>query len=285
MNTVDRMNKELSEIVSDISKLTLSLAIKRLRQSDGFVIVAPDFYYDTLSSEQKNTQLDIKRRYDKWFERLQKLLSGAPKNVLYELKQADNSFRPWVEFSTIWGLTPNPETNIKKIEKDASLLNALIDILKSAEKTETILIPDTNSLLESADPTSYRQLAGNGPFTFLLMPTILRELDELKINHRNPEVRDKAKAIVTRIKGWRHQGSLSTGVIVDHDITVKTRSQEPQMANSLSWLDATVPDDRFIASALEAIVDHPNALISIVTGDINLQNKADNAGISIKELP
>ena len=284
MTAFDKMNSELSEIVSDLSKLIPTVPIKRLRRSETIVMVFPDYYHETLNSEQKNIQLGIKRRYDKWFERLNKLLSDAPKNVLYDLKKADNSFRCWVEFGTIWGLTPYVETNISKLEKDASGLRSLLSIFKSNDKAETILIPDTNSLLATADPTAYRQLAENVPFTFLLMPTILRELDELKINHRNPDVRDKAKAIVTRIKGWRQQGSLSTGVTVDHDITVKTRSQEPQMAKSLSWLDASVPDDRFIASVLEAIVDHPSANLYLITGDINLLNKADTAGISIKEL-
>ena len=56
------------------------------------------------------------------------------------------------------------------------------------------------------------------------------------------------------------------------------------MAKSLSWLDPTVPDDRFIACVLEAIADHPTAIVALITGDINLQNKADNAGIMVGDL-
>ena len=56
------------------------------------------------------------------------------------------------------------------------------------------------------------------------------------------------------------------------------------MEKSLSWLDPNVMDDRIIASALQIQVEHPAANILLVTGDINLQNKADVALIHRKEL-
>jgi predicted ribonuclease YlaK len=40
------------------------------------------------------------------------------------------------------------------------------------------------------------------------------------------------------------------------------------------WLDLDVPDDRFIASALEVRREHPKARIVVVSGDFNVLTKA-----------
>ena len=71
----------------------------------------------------------------------------------------------------------------------------------------------------------------------MLLPTVLGELHRHEIEHRNEVVREKAKKIITRIKGWRNQGSLAAGVVVDSSIAVKASHSEPDMENTLSWLD------------------------------------------------
>jgi len=114
---------------------------------------------------------------------------------------------------------------------------------------------------------------------------VLKELDGLKILHRNPGVRDKAKKMITRIKGWRNQESLLEGAKVDRTITVMTIAKEPKMESSLSWLDKDIADDRLIASILEVMTVYLSDRIILVTSDINLQNKADTAFIEYKEPP
>ncbi|MDB5978273.1 MAG: hypothetical protein JWR07_5033 [Nevskia sp.] len=121
-------------------------------------------------------------------------------------------------------------------------------------------------------------------FEFLLLPTVLKELDGLKMLHRNPEVRDKAKRAITRIKGWRAQGPLLEGVIADKTIRIRAVHNEPDVSKSISWLDPKNEDDRIIASILQIQAARPTARVLLVTGDINLQNKADAAMIEIAEL-
>lgn len=75
------------------------------------------------------------------------------------------------------------------------------------------LVPDTNCLIGTPDPTAYRAPIGEERFTFTLLPTILGDLDRLKFEHRNPDVRDKAKKTIDRIKGSRWQGSLADGAL------------------------------------------------------------------------
>ncbi len=62
------------------------------------------------------------------------------------------------------------------------------------------------------------------------MPPVLREPDELKIAHRNPDTQEGAKRAI--IKGWRDQarragGTLNDGTVVDGSITIRSLHVEP----------------------------------------------------------
>ena len=54
--------------------------------------------------------------------------------------------------------------------------------------------------------------------------------------------------------------------------------------STLKWLDEDNCDDRIIASVLEVQSSNPTARVVLVTGDINLLNKADVARIESAEL-
>ena len=141
-----------------------------------------------------------------------------------------------------------------------------------------------------SDPTLYRTIAGRDDFRFVLLPPVLGELDELKIAHKNPDVRDAAKRAITRIKGWREQarragGTLNDGTVVDGSITVRSLHIEPDVKGSLSWLDPSVADDRIIAAVLAVAAEHPAAQVVLVTGDVNVQNKADAAMLETADTP
>jgi len=212
------------------------------------------------------------------------LIKGAPPSLARQLKDSDKHFMTWLELGSNWSLSTDKKANEQKIREAAAKLHAVVSVLSAGPREQLILVPDTNSLLGSADPTAYRSISAQKSFEFLLLPTVLSELDELKILHRNQEVRDKAKKIITRIKGWRAQGPLLDGVLVDKTITVRALHNEPKVADSLSWLDADNADDRIIASVLDIQANSPSAHVILVTGDINLQNKADAAMIESAEI-
>jgi predicted ribonuclease YlaK len=167
----------------------------------------------------------------------------------------------------------------------AQPLQQILDVLDLASKGELIVVPDTNALLATTDPVDYRKVTGQDSFVFMLLPTVLGELDRLKIEHRNDVVREKAKKIITRIKGWRNQGSLAGGVVVDKSIVVKASHSEPDMDKTLSWLDADNRDDRIVASVLALQGEYPSAHVILVSDDINLLNKADAALIDTADAP
>ena len=280
----NKLRNHLREITDGLCTLLKGILIKRMEEYPGIAIVAPKYYWGKLSSLQENEQLKLKRKYDTIAELLKLVFCNAPNGVAYKLDESDKMFRMWLELESNWGLSKNPEENLIEVKKASERIESLIDILDVDAEGQIILIPDTNSLLISSDPSAYITIPGSDRFVFLLLPTVLGELDSLKILHRNPDVREKAQKAIKRIKGWRKQGSLTEGVKVHKSITVLAEHKEPDMKNSLSWLDDKNSDDRIIASVLAVQSTFPSSRIILVTGDINLQNKADSAIIEIGEL-
>lgn len=285
MSTSAALRTTLKRITDELAALIAQIPVRRFDRSGGVIVVCPDYFWQDLTAEQSNVQLKIKRDFESWLERVKIMFRGSSEEVQYELQQAEAAFNTWIELDhNNWELTPDRAQNESHLRNDAAAFEKLTNILDPGKGSHVILVPDTNAIVKEPDPTQYRGLVGSDTFTFLLLPTVLSELDKLKNHHRNPDFRDKADKVVTRIKGWRKQGSLSTGVTVDKTIQVRALHNEPNMKNTLSWLDPYVLDDRIIASLLEVQTSNPADRVILLTGDINLQNKADATAIEHLEL-
>ena len=283
--TAARLRASLESMINQLASIVREVPIEHFHHKhESVIVIAPQYGWSILSAKQTAKLHSIKRDYKEWIDLVHSIFRHAPMDVNANLKKADSRFRNWLEFGSNWSLKPNADTNEESFRKDASDLLRLLDILDSTGNDEIIVIPDTNSIVEHLDPVSYRQVAENDSFTILLLPTVLSELDELKNLHRNQSFRDKAKKAVVRIKGWRTQGSLRDGVTINRTITVRAFASEPDMSKSLSWLDPRVSDDRIIASAIEVMANNPSSRVVLVTGDINLLNKAEAAGIDNAEI-
>lgn len=145
-------------------------------------------------------------------------------------------------------------------------------------------VPDTNALLYNPSLEEW-EFDGVTSFTLVLTPTILSELDALKINHRNETVRQKAKTIINQIKEFRRRGSLTEGVTLKGKSTLLAIATEPDMENSLPWLDSSNNDDCFLAAVIDIMRLYPRSVVLVVTRDINLQNKAEFARVPFVEPP
>ena len=285
-STVSRLRERLADIVDGLARLITQIPVRRFRRdSYGIVFAVPDYCWDDLSNEQRAAQVTLKRQYDPVSELFRLLLVGAPEDLVRQLEDADARFRVWLQLESNWGLASRPDANEAAMRSDVAALDQVLAVLEATGSTEVIVVPDTNSLLANPKPMDYRVIAGADTMVFALLPTVLGELDRLKIEHRNPDVCDKAKKVINRVKGWRQQGSLASGVTVDKSITVRALHVEPNMRASLSWLDAAVQDDRIVASVIALQAEHPAARVVLVTGDINLQNKADAALIETADPP
>jgi PIN domain len=281
-----RLRNQLSSVVTGISDLVGTLPVRRFEQGGGGIaFVGPEYYLGKATAAQQANQLLLKRNYETFAELLKLLLRGSPQDLVGPFEEADKRFRDWLELDASWSVTSSPLENAKKVQDAAKPLEQLLSVLDAVSEDEIILIPDTNSLLAASDPKEYRKVSGENSFVFMILPTVLGELDRLKVEHRNPDVREKAKKVITRIKGWRNQGPLANGVTVDKTITVKAPHTEPDMKATLSWLDSDNRDDRIIASILALQAEYPSAHVILVSGDINIQNKADAALIETIEGP
>ena len=284
-STVARLQSRLHSLIERLADLIRELPVEWLdRTGGGVVFVCPEYHWGQASPEQLNAQLAIKRDYEEWFEIFRSTFRTATDDLNRRIKKADQRFRQWLELNENWSLRPDPVSNEKNLRDDAERFVKILEILEVGGAVETILIPDTNAIVGKPDPNQYKDIAGDESFVFLLLPTVLAELDTMQNSHRNPDFREKVKRTITRIKGWRNQGSLLDGVTVSRTITVRAVANEPDMQRTLTWLDKDNRDDRIIATVLEVQADHPAARVVLITGDVNLLNKADVAQIESAEL-
>ena len=127
-----------------------------------------------------------------------------------------------------WSVPSTIQECISKFREQTAVLQKLLSIFDDElDRHKVVLIPDTNSLIICPDFVKYSEIASSDEFTIELIPTVLEELDKLKVVHRDRDFRDKVNSVIRRIKGLRQQGSLLNGVTVNRTITVKMVAKEP----------------------------------------------------------
>ena len=118
-----------------------------------------------------------------------------------------------------------------------------------------------------------------------LLPVVLREIDDLKRGGRTEQQREGAKRADRRLKGLRDNGDVLSGVRVAGEVYAVFEHIEPRDDRLPSWLDLTVPDDRFAASCMLLQSEHPGSALYVATGDINLQTKLTAIGLPVRRTP
>ena len=240
-------------------------------------------FWTELSAEGKRIQVNLLPKISRFSELIRVLGRNLPGAAQDDLRCSLEDMGKAVEQEgTTWWKCPDEA--VKGFQAIVSGISAILDEYFGSPSSRVIAIPDTNALLANPDIESW-QFDGFEHFTIILAPIILSELDGHKINHRNPDVREKASGLVRRFKEYRRRGSLLDGVTVVKDrISIQALAQEPVMAQALTWFDPANADDRFLTTALEVIQNNLAARNFIVTFDINMQNKAELAGIPFREL-
>jgi predicted ribonuclease YlaK len=174
----------------------------------------------------------------------------------------------------------------RKLWKD---LTEQMTVLKGlySESALPTFVPDTNALIynPALDEWDFPREDGT-VFELILTPTVLSELDTLKEGRPDATRTEKAQRVIRQIKEYGNRGDLLKGVVLRKDRSiVSSIAVEPDMKRTLSWLVADVNDDRFLASMLEIVKRRPNAPVTAVTGDVNVQNKFRMAGLPFVEPP
>lgn len=285
VSTADRLRSELEEIEILLTRLVRISPVRWIDHDAGMFRIAnaPDYAFVRSTTEQLRLQVPLKEKYDAWFVRFQLLFPTPPSELEASIKEAHDVVANWIDLGRNYEITMNPEANVQAAQKVLIGFQSFLDLLPTSP--EVVLIPDTNALTTSPNPESYKSIAGTTTFTFLLLPTVLSELDNLKNFARDPAYREKVAKVIRRMKGWRKQGSLIQGIVIHKTICVRAIAHEPNVRKTLPWLDPNTPDDRIIASVVEFQMTSPAACITLVTSDINLQNKAEAAKLPYAETP
>jgi hypothetical protein len=143
-----------------------------------------------------------------------------------ELDTTAHRVTKWIERS-------KPDWSVPRALADAGVVfrkhvQPLVDLLAPFQVPgPRVVVPDTNVILRNQELASWATTLGVDSYTVLLVPGVLAELDEQKLNHRNPDVREKAMTFSNRIRGWRNQGSLATGVRVQGNVFIRVVGGEP----------------------------------------------------------
>jgi len=280
-----QLSEELDEIKTVFRSFLEGVTIKRFMNdpySNVFILIHEFFYNTDITNDQKKKQIELLQKYTQWEEHFDLLTRNLPKEITKEIDTCKKTIKELIELKSGWGTKATIEENIVINEQSINKLQSILSLVTKEENI--VLVPDTNALIIDSDFGDYKKIE-KGTFTILLNPTVLSELDKLKINHRDEGFRTKIDSIIRKIKGLRSQGSLLNGVIVNQTITIRMSAKEPDFAHTLSWLYQNNNDDRIIAFTLECLRNNPAQKIILVTADINLQNKAEMAKLPYSEPP
>jgi hypothetical protein len=252
------------------------------RRCDGVVVGYS--IWKALSPEGTRAQAAALSQYQAFAVIVRVLLSGQPQKVLAEFNANDGAILAAIQQNAA-PQGGNPQDVLEKVNQALDGQLALITNLFDGPGGEAVVVPDTNALLFNPNLEDWA-FDGINRFTVVLLPTVLKELDALKVNHRVEDVRKKAEGLITRIKGYRGRGQLNEGVPLRKGVsTLRSFGAEPNMQDTLPWLDPTNDDDRLLASFLEVMRRSPHSAVILVTRDINLQNKAELARVCYLEPP
>lgn len=249
-----------------------------------FISASGDHDWKPLAQGGRRLQSRIRDEYDRLLAILRTLLKSQPKSVEHALSEHACVIYDVINQEGLTWIKTVEEAKGKfqdAIDRQIALLSSLYDTVEG----RTLFVPDTNALVHNPQLEDW-EFDGVPDFALILTPTVLSELDQLKVNHRNDNVRQKAEGLIRRIKGYRARGHLADGVPLRKGrSTLMTIAIEPKMDESLPWLDADNNDDRVLAGVVEVMREHPRCQVILVTRDMNLQNKAEYAGLPFVEPP
>jgi rRNA-processing protein FCF1 len=284
---VERLQEQLNDIEQKMLELLDASTISHSdKDPDSYIVdIALPHYWGETDEKQKRLQMEVLKLYKPWIEHVRLLFLGATDEIAEQINETDTFVTDWVQKESIWDVPESVEAAKAVFSRRIQSFVKLLQMLESPKPRRIIVVPDTNALISCSDFANYQRVAGQPDFTLVIMPTVLSELDQLKITARDNGFREKVKSIITRIKGLRVQGSLIEGVIINKTVTVRMEAREPDFGHTLSWLDSGNNDDKVVASILELQRQEPSAVVILSTGDINLQNKAEMAHIPFVEPP
>jgi hypothetical protein len=239
-----------------------------------------------LDDSIRQVQSRVLEEYQRFSSTLEFFLNKQPENTIKNFQESKKIIlsviqQDW-EQNTSFG---NSDLAFSEAEKAIGEQIKLLNRLYTISQNKFVIVPDTNALLFNPDIQNW-SFDSIEQFSIVLMPTVLSELDKLKMDSRSESVRQKSEKLIRQIKEYKRRGKLTEGVpIVKNKIQLVAIAVEPKNSASLSWLDLDNNDDQLLASCFEIMRQMLNSQVILSTRDINLQNKAEFAHLSFVEPP
>ncbi|MBZ0173512.1 MAG: hypothetical protein K8E66_14100, partial [Phycisphaerales bacterium] len=232
---------DAARIKNDIGSLMSMSGLHREREYDSIVVLNTDgnHWWDDLPLEGRRLQSKILGEYVQYRDLVRVLIRGLTSDGAREFDEADDTITKHVEQQRATWCKTVQEAQTETLEAIDEIQGLLARLYRLySPDGEAMVIPDTNALILGV-PLGQWSFEWCEAFTVVLTPTVLAELDELKIAHRNPDVRTKAERVIRQIKEYGRRGDLRVGVpILSGRITARAIAVEPRMDESLPWLDA-----------------------------------------------
>jgi hypothetical protein len=232
----------------------------------------PDNSWDPGPPELEALRLSLLVRLREWAPRYRLLFPEPTSRVSKTLDQGLALMERWLVRDGQDPSIPGKVSEAIAVLRGCVAQLRELALLLPADPWPVRLVIDTNALIDNPDVAVYTGQLGPRYLVHLL-PVVLRELDDLKRAGRVETLREAAKKAERHLKGMRTNGDVTAGVRVAGDVHAIFESREPRSTALPGWLDLTVPDDRFVASALLLQSRHPGSVVYVATSDINMQTK------------
>ncbi len=284
---VDRLQQDIGVFGEGLLKhiSTCKIQYRGSLSSHRVAIIAPEYCWERNDPEDQLIEMRLLKSFKLWWELYALLFVDAGGSLTREIEGLRSSWETWIQRTHWFDIPTNTEEARENLRVTIDTTQRLLSALRKTGKSSLVLIVDTNSLLICPDIQAYRQCAQEKSFAVVVPSTVLGELDELKVFGKNPMIQNRAKKVISRLKGYRNQGDLVEGVTLDKTITLRTLSAEPDFNKTLQILDRTNKDDRIVAMTLQVQCENPSHVVVVVTSDINLQTKCASVKIPFVEPP
>lgn len=286
MNTLDEVHSLRGDLSSIFEKIiTQSTICDRHPESGGLVVLSPNpWSWGPLAPSGQKLVGDARKLLDLWLRRAELAIGATAPDLITEFHIESEVLRTVVDRSKYskGPVAPTITETLISIRRALDAQEAVIESLPSAQgPLENIIIPDTNALL--FNPEIEKWELENPPYTIVLVPQIIRELDKHKLDRSKP-LGQKAMKLVSKLKEYGRRGDTFKGVHLVGRIIYREVAIEPDMGKTLPWLRSGHGDDEILASSLELKWDNLNATVTLVTGDRNLLNKARLARVNVLDI-
>jgi hypothetical protein len=278
-----RLLAELDQIHAGYAEVLSASAIRNIDPGAGF-IGFPSWGWADSSARLEASRMALLRLVRGWEPRFRLLFPHPTPTVSKRLDEHLGRLERWLVRKP--GERDIPSTigrAVEQISADVADLRELARLLPPDEYAVRLAV-DTNTLIDNPDLGAHVGMLGRRYMAHLL-PVVLREIDDLKRGGKTQQLRESAQRADRRLKGLRDNGDMLSGVRVAGEVYAVFEHIEPRDDRLPSWLDLTVPDDRFTASSLLLQADHPGSALYVATGDMNLQTKLTAIGLPFIELP